>query len=188
MTPTFMGSEPPRATTGRFAGISVLEDEQELGLSFMNSLDKSMQAKATVDGTKASNNNRGELFQDNAVVPYQGLNLSELTPAQSTKALELIRLYIDHIRPGHAEVKLAEIVRHWNDTWFSWVGETGPDSVFYYRFHSPVVMIEFDHQMPVALDGPDLPTRDHVHTVVRTPNGNDYGRDLLRQHLETHRH
>ncbi len=131
MTPTFMGSEPSRATTGRFAGTSILEKEQ---------------------------------------------------------ALELIRLYVDNLRPGHAERKLAEIVRHWSDTWFSWVGATGPESVFYYRFHSPVVMIEFDHQLPVALDGPALPTRDHVHTVVRTPNGNDYGKDLLRQHLEMHRH
>src|SRR5207253_4424141 len=26
------------------------------------------------------------------------------------------------------------------------------------------------------------PSRHHIHTVVRTPNGNDYGRDLLRQH------
>ncbi len=30
------------------------------------------------------------------------------------------------------------------------------------------------------------PVKWHVHTVVRTPNGNDYGKDLLRQHLEAH--
>jgi hypothetical protein len=29
----------------------------------------------------------------------------------------------------------------------------------------------------------DRHTRDHIHTIVRTPNGNDYGKDLLRQHL-----
>jgi len=34
----------------------------------------------------------------------------------------------------------------------------------------------------------DAPSRDHVHTVVRTPNGNDYGRDLLRQHYAEHHH
>ena len=28
----------------------------------------------------------------------------------------------------------------------------------------------------------DAPSRHHIHTVVRTPNGNDYGADLLRQH------
>jgi hypothetical protein len=28
------------------------------------------------------------------------------------------------------------------------------------------------------------PSRNHIHTIVRTPNGNDYGKDLLRQHYE----
>ena len=32
------------------------------------------------------------------------------------------------------------------------------------------------------------PTRDHIHVVIRTPNGNDYGKDLLRQHLEQQVH
>ena len=35
--------------------------------------------------------------------------------------------------------------------------------------------------------GPRVPGKIHVHTVVRTPNGNDYGKDLLRQHYEKHR-
>lgn len=31
---------------------------------------------------------------------------------------------------------------------------------------------------------PRMPTRQHVHSVMRTPHGNDYGKDLLRQHYE----
>ena len=31
---------------------------------------------------------------------------------------------------------------------------TAPESVFYYRIHSPVILIEFDHQTPVALRRP----------------------------------
>ena len=61
------------------------------------------------------------------------------------------------------------------------------DSIFYYRIHSPVILIEFDHQTPVALPGPKEPNRQHIHSVVRTPNGNDYGKDLLRQHYERHK-
>jgi hypothetical protein len=26
-------------------------------------------------------------------------------------------------------------------------------------------------------------SRRHVHTIIRTPNGNDYGKDLLALHL-----
>lgn len=52
-------------------------------------------------------------------------------------------------------------------------------------------LIEFDHQGVVGI--PNVkhrgPTRNHIHTIVRTPNGNDYGKDLLKQHLETsHNH
>jgi hypothetical protein len=33
-----------------------------------------------------------------------------------------------------------------------------------------------------------VPYKEHIHAVVRTPNGNDYGKDLLRQHYERHAH
>ena len=75
-------------------------------------------------------------------------------------------------------------------TFFAWVGAVDDEAVFYYRIHSPVILIEFDHQESIAM--PSLkgqgPTRQHIHTSVRTPNGNDYGKDLLRQHLEQHPH
>jgi hypothetical protein len=35
---------------------------------------------------------------------------------------------------------------------------------------------------------PGVPNVEHIHTSVRTPNGNDYGKDLLRQHYERHPH
>ena len=55
-----------------------------------------------------------------------------------------------------------------------------------------MILIEFDHQRPAGLrhlaGDPGVPNREHIHTVVRTPNGNDYGKDLLRQHYEAHPH
>ena len=63
--------------------------------------------------------------------------------------------------------------------------------MFYYRIHSPVILIEFDHQSAANLRKfakDQLPNRQHIHCVVRTPNGNDYGKDLLRQHYLAHVH
>jgi hypothetical protein len=81
-----------------------------------------------------------------------------------------------------------EIRAHLDDTYFAWKGTVEADGVFYYRIQSPVIYIEFDHQGPTALSGPrDVATQNHIHSVVRTPNGNDYGRDLLRQHYEAFR-
>jgi hypothetical protein len=44
-----------------------------------------------------------------------------------------------------------------------------------------VVLIEFDHHSGIFLANQD-PARFHVHSIVRTPNGGDYGVDLLRHH------
>jgi hypothetical protein len=42
--------------------------------------------------------------------------------------------------------------------------------------------------MRSIVPNPKLPQREHVHVVIRTPNGNDYGKDLLRQHYQQHPH
>ena len=188
MTPTFMGSEPTRADSGKYAGTEILVEETAAGLELMGSLTPEQREKAVLDSTKDGNHNRSELFQDNAVIPYEGLELSELSADQAEVARKLIGLYVGRIRDDHAAVEMANLLEHWDRTRFAWVGGTSAESVFYYRIHSPVVLIEFDHQSPIALSGPGVPSRDHVHTVVRTPNGNDYGKDLLRQHLEQHPH
>jgi hypothetical protein len=79
---------------------------------------------------------------------------------------------------------MEEVRQHLDKTYFAWIGGTQPDDVFYYRVQSPVVLIEFDHELPVGLPGPRVPGRLHIHSLIRTPNGNDYGKDLLRQHYE----
>ena len=191
MTPTFVGSEPVTATSGKYSGTSVLQDQQNRGLAFMNSLDAAAKAKATVAPAKTGNHNRTEAFKDNVTMPYQGVKGSELPPAAQAALADLIGLYVGIVADGHARVKMSEVKAHLGDTYFSWVGATTPDAVFYYRIHSPVVLIEFDHQTPIAIrlpDGSRGPTRQHIHAVMRTPNGNDYGKDLLRQHLLTHKH
>ena len=58
-----------------------------------------------------------------------------------------------------------------------------PGDVFYCRVQSPVVIAELDHHCGVFLDY-DTPQPFHVHTVLRTPHGNDYGRAWVRQWQE----
>jgi hypothetical protein len=187
MTPTFMGSEPIRADAGKFAGTVVLQAEQNKGLAFMQSLTAEQQKKATLQPEKTVNNAQAQAFRDNLVLDYAGVRASELTEPQRKQLLDLIGEYVGNMSEGHAKVRMEEVRKQISDTYFAWVGGTGNDAVFYYRIHSPVILIEFDHQTPVALPGPKVPGRIHVHSVVRTPNGNDYGKDLLRQHYESHK-
>jgi hypothetical protein len=189
MTPAFMGSEPVVARSGPYAGTTVLQIEERRGLDLMASLTPAQRAAAVLDLPKRRGNALAQAFQDNLVLDYAGIRASALTTLQRARLLELIAEYVGNIRGGHAAVKMAEVRAHLDDTYFAWIGDVGPDAVFYYRVHSPVILIEFDHQGPIALPGDrSVPTREHIHTVVRTPNGNDYGKDLLRQHYEAHRH
>jgi hypothetical protein len=187
MTPTFMGSEPVIATTGKYAGTSILQTEERKGVSFMRSLNTEQRQRATIEPAKTVNNAQSQAGRDNLVLAYAGIKGSDLNESQQRALLELASEFINNMDDGHARVKMDEIRRHVADTWFAWVGDVSDSAVFYYRIHSPVILIEFDHQTPVALPGPRVPGRQHIHTVVRTPNGNDYGKDLLRQHLEAHR-
>ena len=119
--------------------------------------------------------------------PRQGVGFKEMSEPQRKQMVELIGLYVNNMEEGHARVRMSEVEPHLDDTWFSWYGETADDSPFYYRVHSPAILVEFDHHPGVVFDN-DQPTRNHVHTLVRTPNGGDYGADLLRLHHERYDH
>jgi hypothetical protein len=192
MTPHFAGSEPVIATSGKYRGTAVLQDEQTRGLAFVKELTDSQRKKAIVNFSKTGNNNLTEAFKDNVVLDFAGIRGAELSAKQQQQMLELAGLYIGNIDDGHARVKMDEVKGQLANTHFAWIGGTDPNSVFYYRIHSRVLLIEFDHQRPANLRrsaaDPNQPTRQHIHVVVRTPNGNDYGKDLLRQHYLTQRH
>jgi hypothetical protein len=190
MTPSFFGSEPARATAGKYRGTAVMQEEQAAGLWFMKLLTPQQRAAATLRVSKDGNDNLTEAFKDNVVLDYAGVPVRTLTDSQKRELLKLIALYVYTMRGDQARVRLDEVNAHMDATYFAWIGGTEPDSVYYYRIHSPVILIEFDHQKPANLRHlyPDKPYRDHIHAVIRTPNGNDYGKDLLRQHYAAHPH
>jgi hypothetical protein len=188
MTPTFMGSEPVRAEAGAFKGTVVMQDEQNKGMRLFNALDKGQQAKAVIRSSKGANENLAQAYRDNLVLDYAGIAASQLNQRQQDLLLDLVAEYVGNMKEGHAKVRMEEVRGHLPRTHFAWIGSAAPDGVFYYRIQSPVILIEFDHQSRVAPVRNEIPSREHIHTVVRTPNGNDYGKDLLRQHHERVRH
>ena len=186
MTPDFRGSEPVMANSGIYAGTQVFHDEESRGLAFMNALASEQQQQAVI-GTELPRDVITTAQVDNLNLDYAGIRYDALTPPQQERLLALIETYVGRIRPGHAEIRMDEVRQHMAETCFGWIGDHGENSPFYYRIHSPVILIEFDHLPGIIWDNLN-PTRDHIHTIVRTPNGNDYGRDLLRQHYEMHDH
>jgi hypothetical protein len=193
LTPTFMGSEPCKVTSGPLAGVEVFAPEQQVGLDLIRSLDANQHDAAVlyqsimpdampkhlqhwIDGRIQAG-----AFHDNAVLSYQGLRGDALDDVQRRFLTKAVGTYIGWGRDDHAAIRAAEIDAHLDDTWFSWFGGSGDEDPFYYRIHSPVVLIEFDHHPGVVFDNQE-PTHHHIHTILRTPNGGDYGTDLLARH------
>ncbi len=186
MTPDFRGSEPVLAKSGKYAGTRVFHEEESRGLLLMSALEPN-QRKQAIIGDRLPRDVITTAQVDNLELKYAGIRYEALTAGQQQLMRELINTYVDRLRPGHAAVKMSEVEKHYSETYFGWIGQCDQTSPFYYRIYSPVLLIEFDHLPGIIWDN-DEPTRDHIHTVVRTPNGNDYGRDLLRQHYQQHDH
>ncbi|MEU5324181.1 DUF3500 domain-containing protein [Streptomyces sp. NPDC021056] len=178
MTPTFMGSEPTSATYNG-EKITTFKKETKSGLTLLRSLTSAQQKKIISSETKAGDNFKAGAGEDNAKLAYQGLAAKGWTEAQKNDLIDLVRVY--------ADVKKSEVEDedHLDDTYFYWIGETKDGSAFYCRVHSPVVLIEYDVQSLIAYVTQNRdPTQQYIHTIIRTPNGGDYGVDLLRLHLE----
>jgi len=192
MTPLFLGSEPVRAASGKYKGLVILQQEQNEGLDMLQTLSEAQRQQAILNFSKTGNNNLTEAFKDNVILDYAGLRANDLASPARRRLRDLVHLYVSNMDDGHTRVKMDEVDRHIDNTWFTWIGGMQADSAFYYRVQSPVILIEFDHQRPANLakfaTDPTKPTQQHIHCVVRTPNGNDYGKDLLRQHYLAHPH
>ncbi len=186
LTPSFMGSEPVLARFGKYAGTRVFAEEEEQGHALMHSLSVDERQRATI-GNDLPSELLTAAFSDNRRIEVAGVRYDELPPEGRERLEALLAVYTGRLRPGHAEIRYAEAKRHLSETHFAWIGPFDDTSPFYYRILSPVILVEFDHQSGIVYDN-DTPSRDHIHTVVRTPNGNDYGKDLLRQHYAQHDH
>ncbi len=187
MTPAFLGSEPVFAQTGKYAGTRVFQAEERQGLAVIRALTAEQRAKAIV-GVDLPRDLFTSAFRDNHEIRYEGISYNELTAEQHDHLMGLVDIHVSRMRPGHARIKMDEVKRHVHNTYFSWRGGVEEDSVFYYRVHSPVIIVEFDHQAGQAFQQFKDHYKDHIHIIVRTPNGNDYGKDLLRQHYEHGHH
>lgn len=199
LTPVFMGAEPAFADSGTFAGVSALEAERTAGFAMFDALSPVQRRTATLYPsilTKDLPHEINSVFdgrhlagagQDNRIIGFEGIPGSELTAGQREALLGVTAPYLDRLPGGSREAKQAAVEKHLDNTWFSWIGGDDPDGANYYRVHSPVLLIEYDNHPGIFLDNPE-PEPFHIHTIVRTPNGNDYGKDLLRQHYQQHHH
>ncbi|OUM44873.1 DUF3500 domain-containing protein [Arthrobacter sedimenti] len=192
ISPVFLGAEPDRIDDGPHQGVVVFKERIRLARHVMGALPENLREKATVyeamvdpampEGRIHPGDERhlGGCFQDNRVIPYEGIRVPDM-PAQAREVLDaVVEDFIAYLPDGPRAARRREIQENYGESFFSWIGGWEGQEPFYFRLQSPVVVLELDHHTGVFLSN-DEPAPFHMHTVVRTPNGNDYGRELVKQ-------
>jgi hypothetical protein len=192
ISPTFTGAEPNVIDNGPFMGTAILHVEGELGLKLMQSLPKEKQNVAQIykelrddamlqtgdllvdRWNKDDQRHVCGAFRDNRVVPYEGTLVSDMNPEQQQLILDIAEQFLLYLPQGSRELRKQLIKSHLDKTYFSWIGGYSDSDPFYFRIQSPVIIFEFDHHSGVFLSNAE-PGKFHTHTIVRTPNGGDYG-------------
>ncbi|OKI29185.1 DUF3500 domain-containing protein [Streptomyces sp. CB03911] len=186
IAPVFLGGEP--ALTEQHPPLFAAREAAALEL--VGSLDARQRARAVVyesvldpampEGRlhPADERHVAGAFRDNRVIPYEGIRARDLTDSQRSALRTVVADFLVLLKEPQREAALALFDAHQDDTWFAWYGATDGSQPCYLRVQSPVIVAELDHHAGVWLSN-RLPARFHVHTTLRHPNGNDYGRALI---------
>jgi hypothetical protein len=188
--PQFMATEMAEIDVGPYAGRKLFDEQEQRGLDLAGSLTAEQRETAVLHpsmlsrdlpeelGRPTNGRHRAGAGQDNLVLAYEGIRADALSGEQRGKLVGLVDSYLARWPDGHREIERAQLVEHLDETYFAWIGDTR-SAPFYYRVHSPVILIELDHHPGILLDN-DEPEPFHVHTIVRQPNAGDYGMELVR--------
>jgi hypothetical protein len=173
-TPEFLGANPAEVRLdGPFKGRRVLHAEEDLGRALVKSLDAKQRSAAVF-----SDSAPGEIVTKNVPkadpLPGSGIAAQALTPPQTEMLRKLLAEYAARLPEALGKQRLAKIDKAgFEKIHFAWAGTLEKGGPHYYRVQGPTFLIEYDNTQNDA---------NHVHTVFRDFE-DDFGRDLLRQHL-----
>jgi hypothetical protein len=195
ISPTFTGAEPNIIDDGPWTGTAILHTEGNLGLKLMQSFPQDLKDKAQIfklmrdpgmlqsGDLKVDRWNQDDqrhlcgAFRDNRIVPYEGIKVSDLQNEQQRLILDIVEQFVLYLPEQARRIRKEQVRQHFGETYFCWIGGYGDNDPFYFRIQSPVIICEFDHHSGVFLTNKE-PAKFHTHTIVRTPNGGDYGNAL----------
>ena len=180
-TPAFMGANPAEVRTGPRTGLRVLYAEEDLGRALVTSLDAQQKAVAVLPGNAPGDIRTGENLNIDNIPNFDinkptGIPASKLNAKQQETLTALIEEYAYRMPIELAEATMTEIRKPGLDKiFFTWVGGMNKGDLHYYRVHGTSFLIEFNNTQNQG---------NHVHSVWRDLK-NDFGRDLLKEHLKT---
>lgn len=171
-SPMFYGTNPHIIREGPRAGLRVLAREEDLGREFLLSLNPE-QKKAAVVSEEALKDIITMADRKAALKGApNGLHTAKLNAKQKQLLQNLLEEYANNVPEQVAAVRLEQIKKAANETYFAWTGTAEKGKGHYYRISAPTFLVEYDNTQNNA---------NHVHSVWRDYNG-DFGYDLLGNH------
>lgn len=186
-TPLFLGGQPREVPAElERAGLRVLSLEEDLAVAFINNLSDAERASAALSYEEGSAISRPMSISDEVdlVLPAAaGVQRSELDKLSRARLDALIDVHLANYQAAIADRYRAEMRRDKNGVSFTYAvgpasqgGRATAGQALYYRIQGGGLSIEFDDTAEAA---------DHIHVVFRHPE-NDFGRDILAEHLRAH--
>ena len=165
IVPALIGTAP-----ATIDGTVVLGDERGKAFALLNSLDENQKKKVIQKGRRGLKVGPGRsidpfLNHDYSEFVGIGLKASEMNGPQKEHLRNLIKTYVYNLETEFADVWMADIDAGIDNTYFVWIGGTTTRDPIYYRVFNPDIWIEFNNESGL----------DHIHTIIRSPNGKDYG-------------
>jgi hypothetical protein len=173
--PAFFGSNPAEVRVdGPQKGLRVLGDREDTARALLMALDATERTTATLEGVAPNDIVTKTAAKVDPLSP-SGLAAAAMTPQQRDMLMAVIETYTSSMAPDIASEELAKLRAAGLDKiTFAWAGEPERGKKHYYRVQGPTFLIEYDNTQNDA---------NHVHSVWREFQG-DFGRDLLREHVQ----
>jgi hypothetical protein len=173
-TPTFFGANPAEVRSGALTGRRVLHAEEDLARQLVLSFAEKDRGQVVFDA-KAPPDIVTADRSAAAPLPEVGVAAAAMTKPQRELLRQLLAEYAGALAAPLAAERLARLeAAGFDKLRFGWAGGVHPRQPHYYRIAGPTFVLEYDNTQDGA---------NHVHTVWRDFE-DDYGRDLLREHLE----
>jgi hypothetical protein len=177
-TPSFLGASPAQLTDGPQRGKRALASAEDAAFALLHALTPSQLQVAVLGDSAPPDILTGVQVPATQLNPA-GVRAAKMTPVQRELLRELLEAHADIMNPEIAAVRWRKIEEAGFDSiGFAWAGARQRGAPHYYRIQGPTFLVEYDNTQNQA---------NHIHTVWRDFK-DDFGRDLLREHLSSVRH
>ena len=173
-SPSFFGANPAQVRTGPKAGLRVLREREDTARALVMALGPSQRAAAVILDV-APDDILTEAELDVDPLSPVGVKAAALNPNQRDLLMRVIDAYTSMMAEDIAAARIERIHEAGLDEiGFAWAGAIDRGKQHYYRVQGPTFLIEYDNTQGGG---------NHIHSVWRDFTG-DFGRDLLREHLQ----